>query len=65
MNFLADAFAATGWKHRLLACDLGYGNAVHRPCHERFALGLLTLTHDTVRSPHVVPASAGFHVTAG
>ena len=25
--------------HCLLACDLGYGNAVHRPCHGPFALG--------------------------
>ena len=43
MNFLADDFAPTGWKHRLLACTLGYGNAVHRCCHARFVLGLLIL----------------------
>ncbi|MSU22154.1 MAG: hypothetical protein EXS30_12265 [Pedosphaera sp.] len=65
MNFPADDFAATGCKHRLLACDLGYGKAVHRPCHARFALGLLILTQDTVRSTHLVPASAGFHVATG
>ena len=64
MNFPADNFAAAGCKHRLLACDLGYGNAVHRLCHARFALGLLILASDHLNSElsvlrYVVPTSAG------
>ena len=64
MNFPADAFAATGCKHRLFACDLRYDNAVHRPCHARFVLGLLIWAPDPLESElpllrYVVPASAG------
>ena len=58
----ADAFVAMGCKHRLLACDLGYGNAVHRPCHARFALGLLILASDhlEVGTSSVAVRSPGF-----
>ena len=65
MNFPADAFAATSCKHRLLACRLGCGNGVHRPCHAPWALGLLILASDRLKAEprafarYVVPASAG------
>ena len=39
MNFPANAFAAVGCQHRLLAHDLGWDNAVQRPCNAPWAPG--------------------------